>query len=88
MNALFGIGILALIIYNLFFDGTFLKIYLTCLAAYYLLTQVIFLNREDATKRKKLLIATWDTPGDPTAYIPTDFDVTKTLAYIKKLNES
>lgn len=32
-------------------------------------------------------VATWNTPGDPSAYIPTDYDVTKTLQYIKKLNE-
>lgn len=81
-----GVGIVALIIYEIVVDNTYLKIYLACLFIYYILTHVIFVNHKDITKRKKLGIATWNTPGDPTAYIPVDYDVTKTLKYIEKLN--
>jgi pyruvate/2-oxoglutarate dehydrogenase complex dihydrolipoamide acyltransferase (E2) component len=33
------------------------------------------------------MISTWSSPGDPTVYAPLLYDVTKTLQYIKKINE-
>jgi hypothetical protein len=38
MNPLVGIGIVAAIIYQIIVDGTYLKIYIICIAAYYILT--------------------------------------------------
>lgn len=87
MNALMGVGIVAGVIYNMLVDGTYFKIYLACLFTYYILTQHIFLNKGDVTRRKKIMISTWSSPGDPTAYVPFDYDVTKTLEYLKKLND-
>ena len=59
MNALFGLGVVAAIIYSLFVDGTFFKIYLVLLISYVVIFQFIFINRADISKRKNLTIATW-----------------------------
>lgn len=32
------------------------------------------------------MIATWGSPSDPSVYAPLVYDVTKTLAYLKKVN--
>jgi hypothetical protein len=82
MNALLGIAILTGIIYGLLVDGTFFKIYFALLLIYHVLTQVIFVNKKDITKRKKITITTWESPADPHSYIPVDLDCTKTLPYV------
>ena len=87
MNALIVLAILTGIFYGIFIDGTFFKIYFALLVIYHVLTQVIFVNKKDIIKRKKITITTWDAPSDPHSYIPVDFDCTKTLAYIAKMNE-
>ena len=37
--------------------------------------------------RKKITMATWDAPNDPSCFLRMDFDVTKTNDYIKRLRE-
>ena len=59
MNAFFGIGILAAIIYGFLIDGTYLKFYSLLLLGYIVLTQIGTLTRLN-TKRKKCNIATWN----------------------------
>ena len=34
------------------------------------------------------MIASWDAPGDPTTYVVEHYDLTDTIAYIKKLSAS
>ena len=87
INAIFGVAILAGVVYQFLVDGTFFKIYLVCMIGYYLLTQVIFINQHDVTIRKKIMAATWGAPQDPTSYIPVDYDVTKTQQFLKKVNQ-
>jgi hypothetical protein len=36
---------------------------------------------------KKMSIKVFIAPGDPTAYLVYDYDVSKALPYVKKLNE-
>ena len=59
MNALFGLGIVAAIIYTLLIDSTFFKIYLVLLIGYIVIFQFIFLKRGDLSKRKNITVATW-----------------------------
>lgn len=59
MNALFGISIFTAILYGIFVDGTYFKIYFAVLALYYLVTQVILKNTKNITKRKNIMVATW-----------------------------
>ncbi len=59
MNAFFGLGIVAAIIYSFMVDATYLKIYAILLLGYILLTQIGTLNRYN-NPRKKCNIATWN----------------------------
>ena len=97
MNAFFGIVILTAILYGIFIDGTFFKLYFVLLAIYTVVCNNLCINKKHITKRRNITITTWDgnsfiyikiiAPGDPTAYLVIDYDVTKALPYIKKLNE-
>lgn len=58
MNALFGLGILAAIIYGVLFDATYWKIYGICFAVY-LLFVMCLTNRRDNLKRRILTLSTW-----------------------------
>lgn len=86
MNALKGLFILAGIIYGVFYDGTFWKIYAACFVAYLLFVYISQVRRDNGM-RQTLIISTWSQPSDPTSYIIADINMTKALAYCKKLNE-
>ena len=58
MNALWGLFILAGLIYGIFIDGTFWKIYLVLVIAYYIFTMV-YRNSRDNILRKTIMISTW-----------------------------
>ena len=60
MNALFGIAILTGIIYGIFVDGTYFKIYFGLLLIYQVVTQYFLINRKELTKRKGILVTSWD----------------------------
>lgn len=38
--------------------------------------------------RKRIAISSWETPADPHAYVPINYDVEKALVYLKKLNDT
>jgi cell shape-determining protein MreD len=58
MNALFGIGIIAAIIYGIVRDAFFWKIY-GVLFLLYLLFVLISVNRKDNHKRRTMTLSTW-----------------------------
>ena len=58
MNALWGLFILAGIIYGLFIDGTFWKIYLVLVILYYVFT-MLYRDGRDNILRKTIMISTW-----------------------------
>lgn len=60
MNALLGLGILAGIIYGIFIDGTYFKLYFGLVLIYHILTQYVLINRKELTKRKGILVTSWD----------------------------
>ena len=59
MNALWGIGLASNILYGVFVDGTYWKIYFALLALY---TVFFFSQRvtRDNGKRKTIMISTWN----------------------------
>ncbi len=94
MNALFGIGILAGIIYSLMIDFTYMKIYIVLLIGYTLLTQIGTLS-EYNNARKKCTIATWSgkelthnfeflqiAPDNAEILASFEWDATKALEYL------
>ena len=58
MNALWGLFILASIFYGILIDGTFWKIYITLVAAWYVFT-MLYRNNRDNNLRKTIMISTW-----------------------------
>ena len=87
MNALFGVAIATLILYQILIDATFFKIYIVVLGVYHFVTQVLSIDRKHIIKRKSITVTTWDAPSDPHSYVPVDLDCTNALALIKKLND-
>ncbi len=59
MNALFGIGVVSGIIYGLFIDGTFFKIYFAILLFYTIVFNNLLINKKQTTKRKNISATTW-----------------------------
>ncbi len=88
MNALFGVGAISGVLYGIFVDGTYFKIFFAVLAFYTIVFNNLLVNKKQTTKRKNIMGTTWGAPNDPTSYIVVDYDVTKALPYIKKLNDS
>jgi len=86
MNALYGLAILATVVHGVIFDGSFWKIY-GCVFISYLIFILATMNWKENPKRKILMAATWNEPSNPTSFIVEDLNVTKALAYVKKLNE-
>ena len=60
MNAFFGVGILTGILYGIFIDGTFFKIYFVLLALYTIICNHLTINKSHVTKRKNITITSWD----------------------------
>mmetsp|Transcript_37979 Transcript_37979/g.46353 ORF Transcript_37979/g.46353 Transcript_37979/m.46353 type:complete len:263 (-) Transcript_37979:253-1041(-) len=86
MNALLGLLILTGMIYGIFIDATFWKLYAVIVLIYTIYVVSIKNSREN-TKRKTLLISTWGQPSDPTSTIINDYNMEKAMAYAKQLNE-
>ena len=86
MNALMGLMILTGIIYGIFIDATFWKIY-CCLVTVYLIFVLVQRDARDNPKRKTILISTWNQPSDPSSNIINDYNMDNALAYLKKINE-
>ena len=85
MNALYGLLWLAGLIYGIFVDSTFWKIYGVVVFCYF----CFVLWQRDARenpKRKTMLISTWNTPSNPTAYVENDYNMDKTMSFVKKMN--
>ena len=59
MNALLGVSIATAIVYGIFIDGTFFKIYSAMLVIYFIVTQVLLKNNKNLTKRKNIMVASW-----------------------------
>ncbi len=83
MNAIYGVAIVSALLYWIYFDGTYFKIFLCTLIGYTLLTQIGTLTRHN-TMRKKCTIATWNGPNSPQIYVSIEWDITKAQAYLEK----
>lgn len=59
MNALIVLGFIAAILYGIFIDGTFFKIYFSLVFLYTVFFNYIFIRRSDLTKRKNITAVTW-----------------------------
>ena len=97
MNALFGVGAVSGLLYGIFVDGTYFKIFFAVLIFYTVVFNNLLVNKKHTTKRKNIMATTWSgnnfksiisnyiAPGDPTAYMVIEYDVSKALPFIKKL---
>jgi len=86
MNALMATTWVAGIIYSVFIDGRFMKIYLACLIPFLVVTQVFMKPHKENSTRKGTAISTWDHPTDPTAYTQKDLCIEKAKLYLEKIN--
>ena len=86
MNALLALLIVTGIIYGVLYDGTFWRIYFSLVAAWFVFITVVR-DRKQNPKRKTITISTWSEPNDPTSYITDEYEMTKALEYIKKINK-
>ena len=80
-----GLMILTGIIYGIWVDATFWKIYGVVLTIYSIFATTQ-LNRKETTKRKTVMISTWNQPSDPTSNIINEYNMDKAIAYVKQLN--
>ena len=58
MNAFIGLLILCGIIYGIFIDGTFWKLYGALVLAWFIIV-ILRNNTRENTKRKSILVSTW-----------------------------
>jgi len=72
-------------IYGLFFDWGYWKIFFTNLIIYFIFVMVTRSGKENP-KRKTLMIASWNESSNPTSFIIEDLNVTKAMEFISKLN--
>ncbi|CAI2375790.1 unnamed protein product [Moneuplotes crassus] len=87
MNALIFLGLITLIIYGILVDATFFKIYIPLVIVYWVVSTVLFGRRDSVGKRRKITIASWADPQDPSSYMPVEYDVTDLVEYINKENK-
>lgn len=69
VNALLVIGCISGILYGIFVDGTYFKIFFALLAIYTVVFGHFLVDRRDATKRKNMNITCWNAPTDPSTYV-------------------
>ena len=69
VNALLVIGCISGILYGIFVDGTYFKIFFALLAIYTVVFGHFLVDRRDATKRKNMNITCWNAPADPSTYV-------------------
>eukprot|EP00826_Nyctotherus_ovalis_P024245 TRINITY_DN1877_c0_g1_i15.p4 TRINITY_DN1877_c0_g1~~TRINITY_DN1877_c0_g1_i15.p4 ORF type:complete len:128 (+),score=38.32 TRINITY_DN1877_c0_g1_i15:204-587(+) len=86
MKTFIGIGLVTAIIYWIFIDGTYLKIYLLLLLIYTIFTQIGTLTRYN-NSRKKCNIATWNGPNDPQILMVHEWDVERAKEYLESRRE-
>jgi hypothetical protein len=60
MNALMCLGLIAGILYGIFVDGTYFKIYFALVIIYTVVFNNLLVNKKDITKRKNILVTTWN----------------------------
>ncbi len=60
MNALIILGFIAAILYGIFVDGTYFKIYFALVLLYTVIFNFVFIRRSDFTKRKNITAVTWN----------------------------
>lgn len=87
MNAFFGIGIVSGLVYGIIVDGTYWKIFFAIMLFYIVVFNNLLVDKSHVTTRKNINVTSWGAPTDPTAYLVEEYDVSKALPYIKKLNE-
>lgn len=87
MNAFYGIAIATSLINGLLFDWSFWTIYFLVFLAYSALWYIT-MPKKDQSKRKNIMISTWNETSNPTGYIVQDINVEKALAHIKATNEA
>lgn len=97
MNSFIVLGFISAMLYGIFVDGTFFKIYFSLVALYIVIFNFIFIDKKSIPKRKNITAVTWSgnptsinilmilAPSDPTSYIVVDIDVTKTVEFLKKI---
>jgi hypothetical protein len=86
MNAFNFLFILAGILYGIFIDSTFWKIY-GVLVAIYIVIACLGRNQKENVKRKNIMISTWSECLDPTSYVCQDLQMDKLFDYVKQANE-
>ena len=60
MNTLMATSWFASVIYFIFVDSTFGYIYIACLVPYVIITQVFMKPYKENSKRKAVIISSWD----------------------------
>ena len=87
MNALTILHFIATIIYMLIYQPNFYKYYFAVLIPYYVITQLLFVNRKINSSKKKFFISSWYHPYDSQIYCSSTVDVTNLLSFIKEYNK-
>ena len=59
MNALFGVGAVSGLLYGIFVDGTYFKIFIAVLIFYTVVFNNLLVNKKHTTKRKNIMVTTW-----------------------------
>lgn len=59
-NALVGVGIVTGILYGIFVDSTYFKIYLTVLLIYTVVFNFLLIDKKQSPKRKIITVTSWD----------------------------
>lgn len=86
MNALLGLLIAAGVVYGVWIDATFWKIY-GVMVFFYTIFVLYQRDRKENPKRKTIVISSWNQPNDPTSNVVVDINMDNALAYVKKMNE-
>lgn len=87
MNALLVIFLISYGVYSLFNNFKFWLIYLSLIAIYYYFTQVKFFQSAYNSLRRKICIATWETPFDPQIYTKVKLDITRVEPYLETISK-
>mmetsp|Transcript_1426 Transcript_1426/g.952 ORF Transcript_1426/g.952 Transcript_1426/m.952 type:complete len:220 (+) Transcript_1426:40-699(+) len=87
MNALLSLMIVAAMVYGIFVDGKFWKIYFALVFVYFVVTHFILRDARVNGKRKTILMSTWNSASDPTSYLRFEWNMTKALEHIAKVNK-
>jgi hypothetical protein len=83
INALVCLLFVTAWLHKLIYDWSYFYIYTMFFAAY---LAYFFQNRvkRDNGKRKTLMFASWNEPGDPTGFMSENLNMTQAMEYLKK----